>query len=162
MKLFIQQKIKQILIKFPVFYSFLYYIKSIIFNYSERKYSTCYGDENSYKIIYIIRPRTNCIEGFMALIIYVLRHAEYADKNGYKIVVDMLNYKTQYTIDNKTNVWEWFFEQPCGIQLEEAYRSHNVINSGYTFKSYINSKLFSKYIFTDDNIRLSCKHNYCT
>lgn len=52
---------------------------------------------------------------------------EVALENGYIPVVDWENCKfPQYPYEScRRNIWEIFFEQPCGIGLREAYESEN-------------------------------------
>lgn len=91
-----------------------------------------YGDLNKNEILYIIRPRTDCIEGLMALFLNVMKNLHYAEVNGYIPIVDFENYKTQYqdTVNGNKNAWEFYFMQPTKYSLQEAYKSSNVILSG--------------------------------
>ena len=52
---------------------------------------------------------------------------EIALENGYIPVVDWESCKLpQYPYEScRKNVWEIFFEQPCGVGLREAYESEN-------------------------------------
>lgn len=91
-----------------------------------------YGELNKNKTIYIIRPRTDGIEGLMSLLLNVIKQINYAEKSGYVPVVDFKNYDTQYKVDNGavSNVWDYFFNPVSKISLDEAYQSRNVILSG--------------------------------
>lgn len=93
-----------------------------------------YGEKNTDKIIYIIRPRTDCIEGLMSLFMNAMKQLGYAEKHGYIPVIDFENYETQY-MDGEVqekNVWNYYFTQPIKeITVEEAYESANVILAGF-------------------------------
>ena len=93
---------------------------------------TTFGDLNEDKYIYIIRPRTDGVEGLMSLFMNVVKHLNYAEKRGYVPVVDFENYSTQYkdTHRETPNVWEYYFKQVSEITLEQAYQSRHVILSG--------------------------------
>lgn len=85
--------------------------------------------------VYIIRryqePRD--MSGFFSNYFYVMGHIINAKERGLKCVIDMKNYRTCYSedtmIDGTANAWEYYFEQPCGITLEDAYASGNYILS---------------------------------
>lgn len=91
----------------------------------------CFGDLNSDKIIYIITRDAENV-GLMSYVSLVMGHIDYAIKKGYYPVVDMQNYRNTYLEEDKfgrENSWEYYFSQPAGISLEEAYQSKNVIIS---------------------------------
>ena len=78
---------------------------------------------------YIIRPcgETN---GLILAFIVTAGHIRYALSNGWLPVVDMQNYPNQYLSPEKfgkENAWEYYFEQPLRIGLEQAYNGENVI-----------------------------------
>lgn len=59
-------------------------------------------------------------------------HIRYALTNGWLPVVDMQNYENPYLPPEKfgkENAWEYFFEQPLRIGLEQAYNGENIILS---------------------------------
>lgn len=61
-------------------------------------------------------------------ILYALNGIRFAIENGYVPVVDWKNGKLpQYDASKvgKENVWEYFFEQPCNVDLETAYESED-------------------------------------
>lgn len=101
-----------------------------------------YGELNPDKIIYIItRDAVNV--GMMSYITVIMGHIDYAIKKGYYPVVDMKNYKNTYLEDNKVGVensWEYYFEQPTIITLDEAYQSKNVIISSAVPINWPNDK----------------------
>lgn len=78
--------------------------------------------------IYIIKRKHK--SGFFSNFFFVLGHIIKAEKEGYKIAVDMENYPTLYNeekkIKNTMNAWEYYFKQPEDIDLKEAYRYKNI------------------------------------
>lgn len=85
-------------------------------------------DESSKATYYIIR----CSRGGGLFYTYnqVAGHIRYALSKKYLPVVDMKNYPNSYLAPenlSKENAWEYYFEQPLGIDLEEAYNGKNVI-----------------------------------
>ena len=95
----------------------------------ERKMS--FGEKNPDKVFYVIRPRTDCVEGLMALFLNVMKQISYAEMQGYIPVVDFENYQTQYSDEScrEKNVWLRYFEQVSEFSLQEVYES-NVVLSG--------------------------------
>ena len=152
MKRSLSRIIKHVAREIPLVYRTLFFTKSLLTNFDGREQKRSYGSQNANETIYIIRPRTNGIEGLMALLNWVLQHVEYAERKGYIPVVDMINYRTQYW-DGKNNIWELFFTQPSDIRLAEAYRSKKVVLSGYTYKDNLDSALLGNAIVRDKSIR---------
>lgn len=90
-----------------------------------------YGELNPDKVIYIITRDAENV-GLMSYVSLAIGHINYAIKKGYYPVVDMQNYRNTYLEPDKfgkENSWEYYFKQPVGISLEEAYQSQNVIVS---------------------------------
>ena len=57
-------------------------------------------------------------------------HIRYALSNGWLPVIDMQNYPNSYLAPEKLgkeNSWEYYFEQPLRIGLEQAYSGENII-----------------------------------
>ncbi|MBR4383882.1 MAG: hypothetical protein IKP64_10035, partial [Selenomonadaceae bacterium] len=80
---------------------------------------------------YIIRGFEETMGLFARYIIYA-GHIRYALSNGRLPVVDMQNYSNMYLPPEKLgqeNSWEYYFEQPLRIGLEQAYSGENVILS---------------------------------
>lgn len=75
----------------------------------------------------IIRRKTNHPGlGLFAYYITMLAWIDYALRNDMIPVIDMQNYENQYHEAGqvgKVNTWELFFEQPCGVSVEEALAS---------------------------------------
>jgi len=56
----------------------------------------------------------------------ILGGISFADKNNFIPVIDMKNYKSPYISDDelgRVNAWEYYFEQPGNISLEDVYSS---------------------------------------
>ena len=80
---------------------------------------------------YIIR-RSWITTGLFALYKIFAAHVRYALSKGWLPVVDMQNYPNAYLPPEKLgkeNSWEYYFEQPLCIGLEQAYGGENVILS---------------------------------
>lgn len=83
------------------------------------------------KTYYIIRRADNRT-GLFSLFNTNLGHIYYAVQRGYIPVVDMMNYENCYLEESKMgveNAWEYYFEQPMGVGLKEAYAGRKVILS---------------------------------
>ncbi|MBQ5852358.1 MAG: hypothetical protein IIW54_16335, partial [Lachnospiraceae bacterium] len=90
-------------------------------NYKWRERRVSFGNENSDKVIYVAR-RANSKAGLFSLIITSIGQIQYAVENGYSPVVDLGNYGAGIS-----NIWDYYFEQPSGISLDEMRRSSHVI-----------------------------------
>ena len=80
---------------------------------------------------YIIR-RLPDTTGLLARYRMVMGHVRYALSKGWLPVVDMQNYANPYLAPEKLGVensWEYYFEQPLRIGLEEAYNGDNIVLS---------------------------------
>lgn len=124
---------KSMLFRFPKSWIDSFYrIYNIVFYPEMKEKKRSYGSLNPDKTFYVIRPRTDCIEGLMSLFINVLRQISYAEKKGYIPVVDFENYDTQYKDESlkEKNVWNYYFTQPSDYDLKEVYKSKNVVLSG--------------------------------
>lgn len=89
-----------------------------------------YGEENPDKTIVII-GREGITYGLFWYVNYFSQYIREITDRGYVPVIDMQNFYNIYLEKeemNQVNAWEFFFEQPCGISLEEAYKSRNVIH----------------------------------
>lgn len=121
--------LREMLKKNPITHNIGKVILKILFNQKWKEKKRCYGLRNPDKTFYIIRP-FNSTCGMGSYINYVVINLLYADEKGWIPVVDMKNYKTLYSGDNKENVWEFFYEQPGSMSLDEVYHSKNVILGG--------------------------------
>ena len=108
-----------------------YFTNKELYYWSERKIRG--GNLNPNEKIYIIRRNAPKV-GLFSYYITVAANISLAIKNGYIPVVDMTSpnpYLKQSEYD-KVNAWDFYFEQPMNVTLEEAYKSRNVILSfGY-------------------------------
>ncbi|MDR0430796.1 MAG: hypothetical protein LBH58_10015 [Tannerellaceae bacterium] len=99
---------------------------------NQGKHKLTSGTINENKTFYIIR-RPEPGAGLFSNFHWVLGHIIYALERNYIPVVDMENYKTYYNedspINGTKNAWEYYFNQPLTYNLEEAYKSKNVILS---------------------------------
>ena len=78
---------------------------------------------------YIIRRKWTGVGIFSNFIVFA-GHIRYALSNGWLPVVDMQNYSNSLIEPEKLgkeNAWEYFFEQPLRIGLEQAYSGENII-----------------------------------
>lgn len=114
--------------------------KRILYNVFNGEKRLRGGDENPDKTIYIIRGLnqrspfcTAEVHNLLANYFYVVSHLFYAREKGWIPVVDQQNYPVYNSMDTPINgtmnAWEYFWKQPGGISLEEAYRSRNVVLS---------------------------------
>ena len=95
------------------------------------------GDPN--KPTYYICRRVSDTLGLFSKYRIVMGHVRYALSNGWIPVVDMQNYSNSYLAPEKLgkeNSWEYYFEQPLRIGLEQAYDGENVILSGSEVRPY--------------------------
>ena len=78
---------------------------------------------------YIIRRKLDFVGLFSNYIVFA-SHIRHALSKGWLPVIDMQNYPNAYLEPEKLgkeNAWEYFFEQPLRIGLEEAYNGENII-----------------------------------
>lgn len=115
-------------------------IRNIIYHFITREQRKSFGKENPDKTIYVIRSLAEKspyyigpVHNLLANYFYVLSHIQYARQRGWVPVVDQLNYPVYNSqtqpVNGKTNPWEYFWQQPGGISLEEAYQSRDVVLS---------------------------------
>lgn len=108
-----------------------------------------FGNLNLDKTFYIIRRSPGA--GIFSNLIYVLNHLKIAYENNYVPFIDMENYPTIYNEKmklNKTiNAWEYFFKNLSNHNLDEIYKSKNVIITENNFYNF-----FQKWMSEDDKI----------
>lgn len=115
-------------------------VKNIIYHFLTRERIKSYGIAHPDKTIYVIRSIADRspfyigpVHNLLANYFYVLSHIQYARTKGWIPVVDQLNYpvyNSQSTpIYGTKNPWEYFWLQPGGVSLEEAYQSKHVVLS---------------------------------
>lgn len=88
--------------------------------------------KRSSQSVYIIRRYDGA--GFFSNFLFVLGHVIHAHKQGYIPVVDMQHYPTFYNektaVNGTKNAWEYYFKQPTGMSLREAYKMQRIVLSG--------------------------------
>ncbi|MDD3137781.1 MAG: O-fucosyltransferase family protein [Lachnospiraceae bacterium] len=94
---------------------------------------TCeqYGKLNKDKNIFLIKHGSSEL-GFFALFRELLKYLCYADRFGFYPVIEWekgIPYAESDEICGTTNPFEYYFEQPAGISLEETKKSYNVFKS---------------------------------
>ena len=80
--------------------------------------------------------------GIFCDVLAFLRWVDFAERMGYTPVIDMQNVPNLYLEDElvgRVNAYEYFYRQPAGMTLEEAYRAREV---------YIVNRLDCPYDFT--------------
>lgn len=106
--------------------------KKTIRNLFLREKRISLGNENPNKTFYIIRVDYE-MAGILAIVKSTLSHIIYAKEKGYIPVVDLLNCECQYIDKSKpSNIWDRYFTQPCGYNLEDIAKSKNLIISKNT------------------------------
>lgn len=122
----------------------------------------CGGKYNKGDTVYIIRPRTDGIEGLMALMLNVLKQISYAERKGYVPVVDFQNYRTQYSdqLQEEKNAWEYYFKTVSNLSIEDAYRSADIRLSGLNALSKCDPALDQKFDSESIKIARDFVHRY--
>lgn len=114
--------------------------KNVLYGLTERARHKCFGSANPDCTFYVIRCinssspfYTGPIFNLLANYSYVLSHLHYAYEHKYLPVIDQLHYPVYNTqeqpVNGTRNPWEFFWEQPGGHSLAEAYQSKHVILS---------------------------------
>lgn len=120
-KIFIQ-RIKAFLISTTLYKRYL--------AYKNRERYIHYGNEYPDKTFYVI-GQDDQVGGMWWLINKAVMHIAYANEKGYIPVVDLQNFKTQYSNDEifgKVNIWEYYLDQPCGFSLDKNGKSPHDIS----------------------------------
>ena len=120
--------------------------KSIINNHSKLQFHK-FGNKNPKKIFYVIQRKKG--GGFFSNVLFVLNHLAISERLKLIPIVDMYNFEGFYNELNKVNKtlnsWEYYFNQTSKNNLENVYKSKNVIfSSSLTFKNY-KFRAFKKY-----------------
>lgn len=114
--------------------------RNVMYGLMERAQRKSYGPANPDHTFYVIRCinsaspfYTGPVFNLLANYSYVLSHLHYAYEHRYLPVIDQLNYPVynsqQQPVHGTCNPWEFFWEQPGGHTLAEAYESKHVILS---------------------------------
>ncbi len=88
------------------------------------------GDKNPDKVIYMIDPSNSYTSGFFSNMSMILFKTYYAHENGMYAVVYKGNpshYNEPVDFLGTNNYFDYFFEQPDGINLTEALDSQHVV-----------------------------------
>jgi hypothetical protein len=107
----------------------LWRCEDVIYKIKNREKKTKYGNENPDFKFYVIG--FNCgWNGLAWIILHVIEHIEYAESKEYIPLVDLRNFRNQYTDAScKENIWEYWFEQPAEYDLKSIAESRNIIKS---------------------------------
>jgi len=128
-------EIKKLLKKIPGLHKTVKLIRKPVQFYKNLSYArkhTFYNPESKIKfekIPYIIHRDTDGV-GLFSYLFTILGGIAFADKNNFAPVVDMKSYKNAYLYDDEVghiNAWEYYFEQPENISLEDALSSQKYI-----------------------------------
>ena len=87
------------------------------------------GNKNPVKVIMLMNNRAGH-GGFCGLWIYYLNRLAFSDKMGFYHVFNCVQsefYQEDHPMHGTHNVFEYYFQQPCGISLKSAWKSKSVI-----------------------------------
>lgn len=93
----------------------------------------CHPDASLDKVFFLIPP---CFaDGYRHLGLgniehHILLYCIYAERKGYVPIVDMQNFASMYQNASEfgtVNVWEKYYEQPCGYTLQDLEKAKKVI-----------------------------------
>ena len=120
--------------------------------------------KNRDKTFYVIRRSPGA--GFFSNLILILNHLKICEKKKYIPVIDMKNFTTIYNekklINNTFNAWEYYFKNVSTYNLEEVYKSQNVIISPnkivHNMEHWPNKhlefkKIYNKYIKVNKGVK---------
>lgn len=140
--------------------------KNILYHLLTREQARSYGPLHADTTFYVIRSirgdspfYIGPVHNLLANYFYVLSHLQYAKIKGYVPVVDQQNYPVYnsmpYPVKGTMNAWEYFWQQPCEVPLEEVYHSKHVVLSqqswfgqwdmGYDISNYTNADMIMQY-----------------
>ncbi len=92
------------------------------------------GQASELRPCIISRTPPSTGAGFWSNFLVILAGIDQADKRGWIPVVDMENNQTLYNestrVLNTMNAWEYFFEQPGGMTLDQVIGPHAMYNGG--------------------------------
>lgn len=140
--------------------------KNILYQALKRERRKSFGAGNPDRTFYVVRSiddqsrfYTGPVHNLLANYFYVISHLQYAQSRGWIPVVDQLNYpvynRVSVPVNGSMNPWEYFWEQPGGVALEEVYRSRHVVLSkrswfwqwdmGYDAENYLNTQTVERF-----------------
>ena len=117
------------------------------------------GDKNAGKVIMLMNNRLGH-GGFCGLWIYYLNRLAFSDKMGFYHVMNCVQsdfYQEDHPINGTRNVFEYYFQQPCGISLKSAWKSQMVVfdyncdDYGYNDAFHVGGEI--DYTFKNDDIK---------
>lgn len=134
-------------------YLFLKKMKRI----NRRKYKSYSASSDVSATKYYVIRRLDPNVGIFSCILTFLTHLCYAEEKGYIPVIDMMNFDNEYLYPEevgKKNAWEFYFEQPAGISVQEAYcGKHVLLSHGHFQEGFIPSDEFLNSKFNADQNR---------
>lgn len=132
-------RIREMLKRIPLIHELGILILKILYKLKWREQKRCYGPKNKDKTFYIIRF-ANFNIGLGSILNSVAYEIDYALKKNWIPVVDLKNHANMYLEKEKIkreNAWEYFFEQPNNVGVEEAFQSRHVILGRYRSYGYV-------------------------
>lgn len=104
-------------------------VKDYLSDIKWKEHHIAYGFRDNKNTYYLIRRRSKNV-GLFSYVLTALGHIKYAEEHNYVPVVDMLHYESPYLDkENPKNVWEYYFEQPRGICLDDLKLKRNIVLS---------------------------------
>ena len=124
------------------------------FNFKDfqRVYEVNFRIDSPDKPTYYILRYPDMHIGIVGIAMQFLPLIPYALSKGMIPVVDMQNYSSAYLDDEKfgkENAWEYYFEQPLRIGLEEAYNGSNVVLSEVIDYLHYKNNIFPNHSLRD-------------
>lgn len=117
------------------------------------------GEKNKGKVVFLMNNRAGH-GGFCGLWIYYLNRLAFSDKMGFYHVMNCVQsdfYQEDHPIHGTRNVFEYYFQQPCGISLKSALQSKNVVfdwnNDDYGFNDSFHVGGPVDYTFKNSDIK---------
>lgn len=111
-------------------------INQVLFHWNEREKMTHPGSEDQNKVYYVIRPSSK-EEGLLSLFFHnAIEGIFEAQERGFIPYIDYSSSLCQYyedrTINGTNNAWEYYFQQPCDLELKDILKKKNVLYSGWS------------------------------
>ena len=99
------------------------------------------GSKNKNKVFYVIKRTPGA--GLFSNVIFVLNHLLIAKRHNFIPIIDMQNFPTIYSennkINNTKNSWEYYFENLSNYKLKDIYQSQKVI--------FTDNKYYSNFVY---------------
>lgn len=121
------------------------------------------GNKNKGKVIMLLENQSHHA-GFCALWVYFLNRLSFSDKKGFYHVIDWNEsefYQEDHPIHGSNSIFEYYFEQPCGISLEDARKSNFVVydwnNPEFGYNDTFHVGDTNDYKFTTEDIEQFAK-----